>query len=225
MQEEFVMKRYFLASLGFLLVLGTACAPVTPAVPTVTAATSASTPTVPVVTAAQPAAPSEAYHPLDTQTGIAQVDRILDAVASGDPQVLRSLVEFTELACTHGEGFGGPPKCREGEEEGTPVRTLAFLGSEGGHIREEEIEQWIGVTADGIYAVYEVSAEVYADEYFPAGRYAIVLLNPEDLYGTILRVGESGIVRVDTLFDISPESLKATLEREAETVILAPINE
>jgi hypothetical protein len=135
------------------------------------------------------------------------------------------VVEFTELGCTHGEGFGGPPKCREGEEEGTPVRALAFLGSEGGHIREEEIDRWIGVTADGIYAVYEVSAEVYADEYFPAGQHAIVLINLDDLYGTILRVGETGIVRVDTLFDISPESLRATLEREAETVILAPINE
>jgi hypothetical protein len=58
-----------------------------------------------------------------------------------------------------------------------------------------------------------------------AGQYAVVLVNREDLYGTILRVGETGIVRVDTLFDISPESLDATLEREAETMILAPVGQ
>jgi hypothetical protein len=212
------MNRAFGLSLGILLILSTACSPVAPAI-------SADTPAIPTVTPTQPSVPSEAYHPLDTRTGMAQVDRVLDAVATGDPQALHSVVQFTELGCTHQEGFGGPPKCREGEAEANPVRALAFLGSEGGHIRQDEIEQWTGVAADGIYAIYEASPEVYADEYFPAGQYAVVLINQRDMYGTVLRVVESGIVRVDTLFDISPESLDATLEREAETMILAPVGQ
>jgi hypothetical protein len=202
------MKRYFPILLGSVLILVAACAPVTPAVPL-------PAPTQTTVTSSE-------YYPLETRTGIAPVDRVLAAIASGDPQALRSVVEFTETGCTHKEGFGGPPKCREGEAEGTPVRALAFLGSEGGHLREEEIEQWIGVRADGVHAVYAVSGEVYSDEYFPAGHHAIVLVDGESPDGTILRIGETGIVRVDTIFDISPESLSNLLEREAGTIILGP---
>jgi hypothetical protein len=36
-------------------------------------------------------------------------------------------------------------------------------------------------------------------------------------------VGDGGIVRVDHLFDTSPEALNSILEREAADVILAPI--
>jgi hypothetical protein len=130
-----------------------------------------------------------------------------------------------ERPCTHLEGFGGPPKCREGEAEGAPVRSLALIGSEGGHIREDEIEQWLSVEADGIYAVYEVISEVSVDENFPAGQYVIVFLKDEDENDVILRLGETGIVRVDTLFDTSPESLGELLEREAGIMILSPVGQ
>ena len=205
------MKRYLVIFPGMLLFLVVACAPVTPAAS--------------ILTPTQPSAPATAYHPLDTRTGIAQVDRVLDAVASGDQQALRSLVQFIERPCTHMEGFGGPPKCREGEAEGTPVRTLALIGSEGGHIRQDEIAQWISVEADGIYAIYEVSSEVTVDENFPAGQYVLVFLKDADENDVILRLGETGIVRVDTLFDTSPESLAALLQREAGAIILAPVGQ
>jgi len=40
---------------------------------------------------------------------------------------------------------------------------------------------------------------------------------------TALRVGERGIVRVDTIFDASPQALNAMVEREASKLILAPV--
>jgi hypothetical protein len=75
------------------------------------------------------AAPAEPYHPLTTQTNIQTIDQVLRAV--GDPEALRALIEYTSAVCTHQDGLGGPPKCREGEAEGTPVAVLAFLGSGG----------------------------------------------------------------------------------------------
>lgn len=204
------MKRYVPITLVVLLILGiTACSPSTPIpeeLPPTVAATS-----------------SEPYHPLTTQIGIQPIDRVLTAIANQDMQSLRALIEFTHAECTQREGFGGPPKCREGEAEGTPVEALAFLGSEGGHLRKDEIENWIGIDAAGVYAVYEVNAAVItAEQYYPVGKYVILFVSEENQPATALRIGESGIVRVDTIFDASPANLDAMIEREALNVLLPP---
>ena len=166
---------------------------------------------------------AEPYLPLSTQTGIPVVDQILSAVSAGDRQGLRALVEFTEAKCTKVEGLGGPPRCQEGEAEGTETEVLPFLGGEGSYLRKEEIGNWPGI-ASGLYAVYEVSPAVSSEQYFPVGKYVILLVNAENASGAALRVGERGIVRVDTLFDISPESLDAMIQREASKVLLTPKN-
>jgi hypothetical protein len=138
-------------------------------------------------------------------------------------QSLRALIEFTNAECTQQDGLGGPPKCRTGEAEGTPVEVLAFLGSEGSFLRKDEIDNWTGVQAAGVYAIYEVNAAVItAEQYYPTGRYVILFVSEENQLATALRIGESGIVRVDTIFDASPASLDAMIEREALNVLLAP---
>jgi len=142
-----------------LIMAAAACAPVTPA-------------TQEVVASRTPV-PAEPYHPLDTRTGVEVIDRVLDAVASGDRQALYSVVKFTDAKCTRREGLGGPPNCREGEPEGTPVEVLSFLSSEGGFLRKDEIEQFNGVDAVGVYAVYEVSPAVTSEQYYPVGEYVI----------------------------------------------------
>lgn len=195
-----------------LLILVAACAPVTPAtrepVPTLSP------------TAAEP------YHPLDTRTGVEVIDRVLDAVTSGDRQALFSMVEFTNAKCTKLEGLGGPPKCREGEPEGTPMEVLPFLSSEGHYMRRDEIEQWNGIDPTGLYAIYAVNAAaITSEQYFPVGEYVILLITEGSDPAVALRVGESGIVRVDTMFDASPEALKAKIEHEALKVILPPVGQ
>lgn len=204
------MKRTVPIALTLLLfILISACTPVTPAT--------------------QDAAPSnawvspESYHPLTTRTGNAEIDNVLDAVASGDARQLRALVQFTNAPCTQREGLGGPPKCREGESEGTLVDVLPFIGSEGSFFRKDEIGNWQGVDATGLYAVYEVSPAVTAEQYYPLGKYAIVLVGSDQQSPVVLRVDQGRIVRVDSLFVDSLQSLKAAVQREAGTVILPPL--
>lgn len=183
-----------------------ACAPVTPATLQVA-------PT-----------PAEEFHPLDTRTGTAELDNLLEAVASGDLESLRSLIQFTNANCTKAEGLGGPPKCREGEVEGTTVEVLPSLGPEGSFLRKDEIGNWPGVDAAGLYSIYEVSPAVTYEEYYPAGKHAILFIGEENQPAISLRVDNGRIVRVDYIFDNSPESLNGWLQREASDVILAPVS-
>jgi len=164
------------------------------------------------------------YHPLETRVGIEEVDNVINAVASGDPQLLRSLVKFTTAKCTLRDGLGGPPKCREGEPEGTSVEVLPFMGGEGSFIHKDDIDNWEGIEVSGLYAIYRVSADVQSEEYYPAGEVAIIFVAPENRPAVSLRLSEGGIVRVDHILDPSPESLAAILQREASEVLLAPVS-
>jgi hypothetical protein len=185
---------------------------------------------LPLSTPTQVAAPepqlasAQNYHPLETRVGIEEIDNVINAVASGDIQLLRSLVRFTAAKCTLLEGLGGPPKCSEGEAEGTPVEVLPFIGSEGSFIHKDEIENWQGIEVSGVYAIYRVSANVKSEEYYPAGEIAILFVAPENRPAVSLRLNEGAIVRVDHIFDSSPEALEAILQREASEVLLAPVS-
>ena len=202
------MERHIQITFVILLALGiAACAPVTPATPT-----------------SDPRS-TEGYYPLTILTGIAEIDSVLGAVASGDDRKLRSIIRFTDAKCTRAEGLGGPPKCRVGESEGMTVEVLPFLGSEGSFLHKEEIENWQGIDVTGLYAIYEVSSDVLVEEYYPAGKYAIMFIGKEGQPPVVLRIGDGRIVRVDHLFDSSPDALQATLEREAARVILPPLSQ
>jgi hypothetical protein len=164
----------------------------------------------------------EPDYSLNAVTGITEVDNILAAVASGDHQKLIALIKYTAAPCTNVEGLGGPPKCRDGEAEGTVSEVLPFLSSEGHHLRKDEIKQWQGVDATSLYAIYRVAEnEQVDDEYFPAGEYAVVL-KTADGSAVSLRIADGGIVRVDDLFNVTQESLEAMLQQDAAEVILEP---
>lgn len=199
-----------LVSIAWLISILSGCAPVTPM-------TEGPAPTLP------PGA-NDLYHPLTTQTGVSTIDQTLQAVASGDAERLRSVVQFINAVCTQQEGLGGPPKCREGEAEGTPVEVLAFLGSEGGFLRKDEIGNWPGLEdVSGIYAIYEVNAAaITSEQYYPVGKYVILFMRGENEPAVALRLEDGGIVRVDEIFDASPANLKALIQREASKVLLAP---
>jgi hypothetical protein len=204
------MKRSFQIVFFLLVWAISACSPFTPAVQ--------ETEIAPQATAAQ------GSYPLTTRTGNAEIDHILDVVASGDVQTLRSLIKFTTAECVRPKGLGGPPICREGEAEGTSVEVLPFLGSEGSFLRKDEIENWPGIEAPGLYTVYQVSSTAYSDENYPAGEYAIIFTVQKDASAVTLQVSNGKIVRVDYIFDTSPATLKDVIERAAANVILAPPN-
>lgn len=139
---------------------------------------------------------------------------------AGNPREELQLLQFSSLPCTHADGLGGPPKCREGDKEGTQIEAFPFLGAEGGHIRRIEKEDWPGVQATGVYTVYHVSEQVYSDEAYPAGEYAILLFLAEnDDYLITAQVRDGKIVRFDYNFG-SPSEID--LERLASEIILPP---
>jgi hypothetical protein len=204
-----VKKHIQIISLVLLALALFACSAVTPATP-------APQPTL--------SEPSEGFHPLTTQTGIEEVDKVVDAVESGDIQMLWSLIQFTNTKCTTADGLGGPPKCRAGEVEGTPVEVLPIFGSEGHFFHKADIEDWTGVKADGLYAIYEVSSEIVSDPDYPSGKYAVMFVDKKNATVVCLRVDNGRIVRVDYILDISPDSVDGWIQREASNVILAPVN-
>jgi hypothetical protein len=155
---------------------------------------------------------------------VEEIDNVLDALASGDAGQLRSLVQFTNAVCTTADGLGGPPKCREEETEGTPVEVLPFIGPEGSFLRKDEIANWQGIEAAGVYAVYQVSPAVTFEQYYPAGEYVIILADRGGQVPVLLRLDSGRIVRVDYLSSPSLDTLKEILRNEAGTVILEPVN-
>jgi hypothetical protein len=98
------------------------------------------------------------------------------------------------------------------------------MGVEGSFIHREDIENWQGIEVSGLYAIYRVSAAVRSEQYYPVGGVAIIFLAPENRPAVSLRLSEGGIVRVDHIFENSPESLEAILEREASELLLAPVS-
>jgi hypothetical protein len=207
-------KLYLICLLLFSLLLS-ACASATPEPAATIAVAPASETASPVI----PTSTEPGYHPLSTRTGIPDVDAVLAAVESGDPQQLRDLIHFTTVACTKAEGLGGPPKCQAGEAEGTPVEVLPFLGSEGSFLRASDVSNFPGVDVTGLYAVYKVSDAAYSEEAYPVGEYAVMFVGDGNQPGIVIQIRD-GVVRIDYLY--SSAYLDETIQRDASELILAP---
>ena len=193
-----------ITNLLFVAFLVSACLPM--ATPTPAATVLAPSPTS-----------AEKYHSVFTPTRIEEIDTVLDAVESGNPQELRDLFSYTTIACMTVNALGGPPPCRDGEAEGSLVEVLPILGPEGSYLWKDEVSNWPGLEVAGLYAVYQVSDTVFSDENFPKGNYGMILVGEENESGVVLHVTDAGIVRIDY-----PTALDEILERDAERVILAP---
>lgn len=154
-------------------------------------------------------------------TGILDIDTVIDIVLSGNLDAMRSLLQFSKLACTHIEGLGGPPKCKVDEDEGTKVEAFPFLGPEGHHMRRSELDGWDGLLATGVYAVYRVSPQAYSNVNYPAGEHAIVFLTQQEERLVTVQVITGKIVRIDNNFGNPPV---IDFERNA-TAILFELND
>jgi hypothetical protein len=169
------------------------------------------TPTVEVLTVS--------VHDPHIRTDLAEVDHIIDTVLEGDINEFRQRIKFTTSGCTHADGLGGPPKCREGESEGMLVEVLPFLGPEGHFLRRDEINEWQGIDVTGLYAVYRVSEEAFTNKDYPAGEYGIVFGTKMPHSIITLQVENGSILRIDSLFGTPPE---INFERDAQEIILPP---
>jgi hypothetical protein len=155
------------------------------------------------LTACAQAQPTE--DPAAGRTGIPELDRIIEIVLAGNPDAVRSLIQFTQTACTNIEGLGGPPKCLANEEPGTPIEVLPFLGPEGHFIRKADIQTWDGLQASQLFAAYQVSDQAYTDVNYPAGEYALVFIGGlENQTSLTLQVRGGRIVRIDVGLQFPP---------------------
>jgi hypothetical protein len=152
-------------------------------------------------------------------SGIPEIDVIIETMLAGDRQEELQLFQFSRFPCTYAEGFGGPPKCKQGEVEGTLVESIPVLGPEGHHVRRDEMGDWLSIQASGVYAVYRVSEQVYSDEFYPAGEYAIAFLSENQEYLVTVQVTDGKIVRLDYYLG-NPSELN--LEQAASEIIVAP---
>jgi hypothetical protein len=173
-----------------------------------------------------PSTPSESLtYPLDTRTGISEIDPVLAAVESRDPQKLRDLIQYTSAPCTWKDGLGGPPKCRQGEVEGTMLEVLPYLGSEGSFIRKSEIDNWPGIDASALYAVLGIAENAVREQYYLPGDYVAFFLQKGDQPGVGLHITDGRIVRVDTMFNGSSDPFAGFIGQDSldpSKVILAP---
>ena len=181
------------------------------------------TPTREVTAPPSQPTPAGKYHSLDARTGIEEIDAVLAAVESDDPKELRDLFNYLTIACMTANALGGPPPCREGEAEGTPVEVLPTLASEGSYLWKDEIGNWGGLDVTGLHAVFKVSETAYSDEYYPKGNYGVVLAGNENIPGIILQIRDGSIVRIHYILDDLSSALPSILERDASEMILAPL--
>lgn len=150
-----------------------------------------------------------ATSPAVSSTGSPELDQVIEVVLGGDKGAIQDLIHFTQAKCTLAEGLGGPPKCQNGEAEGTVVEVLPFLGPEGGFIRKSEIETWEGIRVSELFAVYETSDAVYSEEYYPKGEFALVFIDDGEAQSSYtLQVTDGKIVRIDHGFEFPPQIRK-----------------
>jgi hypothetical protein len=161
-------------------------------------------------------APIEVLPP-GAHTGIREIDDVIATALANDPAALRKLVRYTLTGCTKAEGLGGPPKCESGEVEGTRVEVFPILGSEGGFVRRSSIDGVLQFNLKGLYGVYRVPANAYREDYWPAGRYGLVLIGDDESAMTLL-VEDGGIVRI--VYHLEP--LEMALAHDVGDWLLPP---
>jgi len=145
---------------------------------------------------------------VNTQTEIVanpEFDEIIEIVLNGEIKDLRSVIEFTEAACTIADGLGGPPKCADDENDGQLVSVLPMLGPEGQFLRQEEFSNWVGLKVSKLYAIYQVAGGAYSSEYYPVGEYTIMFIGVPEFTNVTLQVRSGKIVRIDHGIGDPPE--------------------
>lgn len=136
-----------------------------------------------------------------TRYQIADVDHVLDILLGDKGSELSTRIIYEQAACTTTEGLGGPPKCAEGEAEGTQLEVLPSLGGEASFLRKNDTNLNDLPGNVELLGVFKVRADFKSEEYYPTGTYGLVIRSKTNNQVLALRVNPDGIVRVDYLFN------------------------
>lgn len=148
----------------------------------------------------EPSAESSPTSPAATSVPAPSIiTEIEDAVASGDPAQLESLIEFRPVACIiEPQGIGAPPFCAEGEPEGTLVDAVLLTGCEGSPSRREDVvaNSLPNLAGDhSLWAAYEYTSTAVLD----GASYYIIFERPEPFAsstGFAFTLSETGIIAI-----------------------------
>ena len=145
----------------------------------------------------------------ERRTGIEGVDSVVDAVVSGDLEMLRRLLRFTSISCeVNPLGIGAPPGCRLGEADGTPVDALPMAQCEGFYVRADEIDTTLESLTSGDASLYAVYLE--APGSWPPGDYVAVLSRNSPTLGEVgqqLVIADGRLVGVVESCGLTPEQM------------------
>jgi len=151
------------------------------------------------------------------------VQAVVDAALSGDPEELRALIGYTAVACVRESvGIGGPPVCREGEAEGTPVDVLWVAGCEGEYRRSDELDEipLSLLSALDFYAAYRWPEEFNAPPV--AAEYAAIFsrTSPTETLAVELLIEDGELAAIKLGCGESPKELVES--DQLEEVVLPP---
>lgn len=146
-------------------------------------------------------------HPLAAKTGNNAVDRVLGAISTGDVDGLVDATEFVMLPCSTEDKLGGPPRCREGVPERTPVKSFPMgQGCEGSYLDEEATRRAFEAFVEPHnrnYAVYhDVPSPGDPSRFeFPRGEFVVVQsfpveALPEQVGSRLIAITDGRIVTV-----------------------------
>ena len=144
------------------------------------------------------------------------------AILHGSSFDRMALTHFTSLACTTADGLGGPPKCLEGEADGTIIEAILSGGPESHFMRRAEFEQTNAFDVKGLYAIYRVPADPNAPIDRPTGEYALVFERTQNDYPlpVIAYVTDGKLVSLDFKLGIYPADLIKDLP--LSDIVVAP---
>ncbi|NJN43585.1 MAG: hypothetical protein HC806_01810 [Anaerolineae bacterium] len=132
-------------------------------------------------------------------------------------------IQYLTAPCTTADGLGGPPKCAEGQADGTLIEVFPVGGPEGSYATADNIESVLAsMTLKRLYAVYEIPSDTYTDEYCPIGQYALLFereLNDIPMPITA-HVRDGKLVRLDFHFGVSEEDELQSIP--VELVLIPP---
>ncbi len=173
------MRRAVALALGTLILLTTVACGAGPATPIPTDTLSPSTkPTVAEATPPLPTPATPRTYPTATRTGFPELDRVLDAVFSGNPAQLRALFEPTPSPCVaNPQGIHDPPACPEGTAAGTLLPVFRAMAGEA--VWPEHLDSALPAWLRGRHEVYAIYRDVppAINGWIPAAEYAIALVD------------------------------------------------
>jgi hypothetical protein len=165
---------------------------------------------VPTVEPAHPGAPPTVAG--GTETGIAAVDDVIQAVLTADAAGLEALLRFTEAPCTRAAEAGGPPKCfhyRPAPPDDTVVEAFPLSTCQGEwHTDLRPVVEMLLDREAELYGVVELGLEepILGLDYYPLPEFGVLLqqeINGENA-GVLLGVEDGGGVTYIDFFCFPP---------------------